>query len=80
MAEHASDFTAGEMDIHQQAATFHHFIKFTKWGSLAIAVMVLMATMWFCTTAGFFGGLAAGVVVLVAGILLLKEKHQDGAH
>ena len=80
MAEHASDFTTGEMDIHQQASTFHHFIKFTKWGSLAIAVIVLTTTIWFCTTGGFMGGAAAGLVVLVAGILLLKEKHHDGAH
>ncbi len=80
MAEHATDFTAGEMDIHQQAATFHHFIKFTKWGSLAIAVLVLTATIWFCTTGGFMGGAVAGIVVLVAGILLLKEKPHDAAH
>jgi hypothetical protein len=80
MAEHASDFTAGQMDIHQQASTFHNFIKFTKWGSLVIAVLVLTATIWFCTTGGFMGGAAAGLVVLFAGILLLKEKRHDGAH
>lgn len=80
MAEHASDFIAGEMDIHQQASTFDHFVKFTKWGSLAIAVLILIATIWFCTSGGFLGGAAAGLVVLVAGILLLKEKHHDGAH
>jgi hypothetical protein len=75
MAEHASDFTAGEMDIAQQASTFHHFLLFTKWGSLAIAVAVLTATMWFCTNAGFLGAAAAGFIVLVVGILLLREKH-----
>jgi hypothetical protein len=75
MAEHASDFIPGEMDIHQQASTFHHFIRFSKWGSLAIAVLVLTATIWFCTNGGFLGGAAAGVIVLIAGILLLREKH-----
>jgi len=75
MAEHASDFIAGEMDVSQQASTFHHFLQFTKWGSLLIAVAVLTATIWFCTNGGFLGGAAAGVVVLVLGILLLREKH-----
>lgn len=80
MAEHASDFTAGEMDIHQQASTFHHFVQFTKWSSLAIAVTVLTTTIWFCTSGGFMGGAFAGIVVLIAGVLLLKEKHPVSAH
>lgn len=79
MAEHATDYTAGDMDVSQQASTFHHFIQFTKWGSLAIAVLVLTTTIWFCTSGGFFGGAAAGLVVLVAGIALLREKHPGRA-
>jgi hypothetical protein len=78
MAEHASDHTVGEMEIGQQATTFHHFLQFTKWGSLAVAVGVLMLTMWFCTDAGFLGGAVAGLVLLVAGILLLREKRHSG--
>ena len=78
MAEHASDHIVGDMDIGQQASTFHHFLQFTKWGSLLIAVGVLMLTMWFCTNAGFLGGAFAGLVVLVVGILLLREKRHTG--
>jgi hypothetical protein len=80
MAEHTSDFIAGEMDVSQQASTFHHFIKFTKWGSLLIATAVLMATIWFCTPAGFLAGAITGVVVLACGIALLRDKHRDHAH
>ncbi|ATQ41365.1 aa3-type cytochrome c oxidase subunit IV [Caulobacter mirabilis] len=70
----ASDYHRGEMDISEQVATYDGFMLMTKWGSLAIAVAVLMPTLWFCTNAGFFGGLAGGVVTAVVGILLLRDK------
>jgi len=80
MAEHASDQITGDMEIGQQVTTFHHFIKFTKWGALAIAVAVLMATIWFCTDAGFLAGAVTGAGVLAAGIALLREKHHAPGH
>jgi hypothetical protein len=70
----ATEHNHGEMDIAEHAMTFHHFMQFTKWGSLAIAVSVLFLAMWFCTNAGFLGAFVAALVVLVAGILLLREK------
>jgi hypothetical protein len=79
MAEAATDHTHGEMDIAEHAYTFHHFLVATKWGSLAIAVGVLTLTLWFCTGAGFFGGVVGGGVLLAAGIWLLHEK-QHGPH
>jgi thiamine transporter ThiT len=70
----AGDYQRGEMDIHEQAATFEGFGKFTKWGSLAIASLLLTITLWFCTPAGFIGGLVPGIVLAVLGVLFLKEK------
>lgn len=52
----AGDYQRGEMDIHEQSATFEAFGKMTKWGSLAIASLLLTITLWFCTSAGFIGG------------------------
>lgn len=75
----ASDYHRGEMDIQEQESTFHGFIKMTKWGSLAMVVALLMATLWFCTKAGFLGGLISGLIVLVIGILVLREK-KSAAH
>ena len=75
----ASDYHRGEMDISEQVSTFHAFNSMTKWGSLAIAVGLLMATLWFCTDAGFLGGAVTGVVVTVLGILVLREK-KSAAH
>jgi len=70
-----SDYHRGEMDIAEQTATFHLVMGMTKWGSLVIAVGVLFFTLLFCVPgAGFFGAAAASAVLLVAGIVFLREK------
>ena len=74
----ASEYHRGEMDITEQAATYHAVMGMTKWGSLAIAVAILMLSLWFCTPAGFVGGLVPGVIMTVLGILLLREKKGGG--
>jgi hypothetical protein len=70
----AGDYQRGEMDIHEQSATFEAFGKMTKWGSLAIASLLLTITLWFCTPAGFIGGVIPGVVLAVLGVVFLREK------
>ena len=76
MAGHASDHTHGQMDISEQTASYGMFLKFAKWGSLAVAVMVLWATLMFCTSTGFVGAVAAAVILLAAGVYVLREKPQ----
>jgi hypothetical protein len=49
-------------------------MNITKWGSLFVAVGVLTNTLWFCTGAGFVGGLVSGLVLLALGIVFLREK------
>jgi hypothetical protein len=78
MAELATEHTHGEMDIVEHATTFHHFLQFTKWGSLAIAAAVLFLAMWFCTGAGFLGAAVTAIVVLIVGVMVLREKHSHG--
>ena len=70
----AGDYRRGEMDIQEQAATYAAFGKMTKWGSLAVAVLLLFITLLFCTPAGFAGSAIAAVVLLVLGVVSLKEK------
>jgi len=70
----AGDYHRGEMDIQEQAATYVAFGKMAKWGSLAIAVLLLFITLLFCTPAGFIGSAIAAVVLLGLGIVSLKEK------
>jgi Bacterial aa3 type cytochrome c oxidase subunit IV len=74
MAGPAHDYHRGEMDIHEQAATYDAFGKMTKWGSLAVAVLLLTITVWFCTSAGFLAGAIAGFVLAAAGVFFLREK------
>lgn len=74
----ASEYHRGDMDIHEQEATYDAFMGLTKWGSLAIAVALVMLTLWFCTPAGFLGGLIPGLVLLVLGIVFLREKKSAG--
>ena len=70
----AGDYQRGEMDIHEQSATFEGFGKFTKWGSLAIATLLLTITVWFCTPAGPLPAFGAGIVLAVLGFVFLREK------
>ena len=70
----AGEYHRGEMDIHEQSATFEAFGKMTKWGSLAVAVLLLTITLWFCTPAGFIGGVIPGIVLAVLGVVFLREK------
>ena len=80
-SDHAhGDYTHGEMDIHQNQSSFHVFMQLAKWGTLLTVAMVIFLVSWFCTTAGFLGGLILGVAVLVIGIVALREKRGAGAH
>ena len=75
----ASEYHRGEMDISEQVATFNLFNGLTKWGSLALASFLTLIVLWFCTGAGFLGGLITAAVVLGLGIVVLREK-PDAAH
>jgi hypothetical protein len=72
MANQASEYHRGDMDIHEQAKTYEFVMSMTKWGSLTVAVAVLFATLWFCTGAGFLGALATAVVMAVLGAIFLR--------
>ncbi|CAN7543945.1 aa3-type cytochrome c oxidase subunit IV [Phenylobacterium sp. LjRoot225] len=72
MANQASEYHHGEMDIHEQAATYAFVMSLTKWGSLAVSAAVLVLVLWFCTSAGFLGALITGVVAVVIGVLILR--------
>jgi hypothetical protein len=74
MGNQASDYHRGEMDIHEQAATYDAFGKMTKWGSLAIAVLITFFTLLFCTPAGFIAAAGVAVVMSALGIVFLREK------
>jgi hypothetical protein len=62
------------MDIAEQKATFHLVMGLTKWGCLAFAALLIWFVLWFCTTAGFWSGLFAGIVVTAIGVTVLRDR------
>lgn len=71
---HHDEYHRGEMDISEQAATYDLFMGLTKWGSLLLAALLLLLTVWFATDFGFLPGLGAAIVLTVAGIFFLRKK------
>ena len=78
MTDAAHDYHTGDQNITEQLATFSLFKKLMKWGSLAVAVLLVTLVLWFCVNAGFFAGVGAAVVVLAAGIFFLRDKPDTG--
>ena len=74
----ASEYHRGEMDISEQKATYAVFMFLTKWGSLAIAALLVLLTLWFCTPAGFVPGFISALVVAVIGVIVLRDKPGEG--
>jgi hypothetical protein len=74
MADAPSDYNPGDQNISEQVATYRLFGGLTKWGSLTVATLVLMLTLWFCLGANFLGGLIPGLVVAAAGGFFLRSK------
>ena len=74
MSEAVHDYTQGDQDITEQLATFSMFGKMVKWGSLAVAVLLVMLVLWFCVRTGFVAGAAAGIVLAVVGTIFLRSK------
>jgi hypothetical protein len=74
MDDAAAEYHHGDQNISEQLASYKAFGSLSKWGSLIVATLVLMLTLWFCLGIDFFGGLIPGVVVLGLGITFLRSK------
>ena len=67
----ASEYHHGEMDIHDQQATWNGFIKGTTWGSLILALMLGHALMTIAL--GLHWAVSLGLMALVgigSGVVL----------
>lgn len=73
-ADAHSDYVHGSQEISEQVSTFHVFVLLAKWGSLAVAVVLLFLTLWFGPGGNFFTAVIAAGVLAVAGWWFLHER------
>ncbi len=77
-ADHdAQAYVRGSMTIEEQQQTWGLFMGLTKWGSLAVAAILLLLTLWFMPNGSLVTGLIAAVVLSVAGFFFLKSPKAD---
>jgi len=75
-----SDYVHGKMDIHQNQSTYALFGNLTKWGSLAVAVVLVFIVLLTCVpSAGFMTAAIVAIVLAFLGWVLLKKK-PDASH
>jgi hypothetical protein len=74
MDDAAADYHHGDQNISEQLASYRAFGGLTKWGSLIVATLVLMLTLWFCLGVDFLGGLIPGLILVALGVTFLRSK------
>ena len=67
-------FHHGAMDIREQRSTYDFFMGLTKWGSLAVAALLLFLTLAFCTPTGVGGAIVVSAIVLALGAWVLRKR------
>lgn len=72
--DHHGEYHRGEMEIAEQASTFDAFMGLTKWGSLAIAALLVFLILTFATGAGVFTAFLVTAVFAALGVFVLREK------
>lgn len=75
--DHHGEYHRGEMEMAEQRSTYDVFMGLTKWGSLAIAALVLFLTLTFATATGAFTAFLVTAVFVAAAVYLLREKKEQ---
>jgi hypothetical protein len=64
--------TGAEMDYREHEKTYDGFLAGTKWGTMAVVVLMIAMAVGFLSGGGFLGGLIVFIVLNVAGVFLLR--------
>lgn len=64
--------TGAEMDYREHEKTYDGFLAGTKWGSMAVVVLLIAMAVGFLSGGGFLGGLIVFIVLNIAGAFLLR--------
>jgi len=74
MASGSSNYNRGEMDVQEQSGTFGGFMGLTKYGGVAVALVVLMPVLVYGVNMAWFPALIATFVFGVFAGMVLKFK------
>ncbi|MGF9563278.1 aa3-type cytochrome c oxidase subunit IV [Neorhizobium sp. JUb45] len=64
--------TGAEMDYREHEKTYDRFLAGSKWGSMAVVVLLIAMAVGFLSGGGFLGGLIVFIVLNIAGVFLLR--------
>tara|TARA_R110002124_G_scaffold31253_2_gene106094 strand:- start:1612 stop:1863 length:252 start_codon:yes stop_codon:yes gene_type:complete len=70
----APAYVHGSQEIEEQKATFGLFITLAKWGSLVVAALLTLLTLWFQPGGSLFTGFIAAAVLAIVGWFALRSK------
>jgi thiamine transporter ThiT len=59
-------------DFEARAVTYHRFMLGVKWVAIVLGAVILALAISFCTQAGIFAGLFAGLIVLAVGAWAMR--------
>jgi len=72
-----ADFNdSGKPELLAHEQTYHGFSVLLRWCMLGLATVIPTLILWFATSAGFWGGLIAGIVVFAVGYMILV-RHEE---
>lgn len=74
MAEHHTGpvETGAPMDYKEHEQTYNMFVAGTKYGTMLLVALLFGMTAGFFGGAGFLGGILIFLIILVAGIFVLR--------
>lgn len=75
----AQSYMRGHMEVREQISTYRLFLNMAKWGSLAIAVLLVFLTLWFHPGGSFMFAVIGAAVLGGVGFVALKSK-RGAAH
>lgn len=75
-----TDYARGDMEIGEHRSTYRAFDGLVRWGSLAVAAIVLFLTLLCCTKAGLIGAAVPTVILIGAGVAFLRSPTSLDTH
>ncbi len=71
------EYHRGDMIIEEQRSTFNVFMALTKWGSVAVAAVLIWATLAFAVGTGVLTAFLVAAVFTAACIFFLRKADTD---